>query len=267
MRTAFAGLAEKDDPPAAIAAYRDALTIWQPGEDRVSWSYCHMQLGSLLATNFPPGSPEGEEAIAHLEVAVADETYLAGLLATLYGVRPVGDPEENWRRRIQYLQQDVAAVDRTTEKEKWARSNNALACAYAEEPGANFAVALEKQIALHLEVLATLKETDGPFAETCIDLGTALLNRTEGQLTENGAHAEEYLRRALAVCAENDGGAQRAQILLLLGRCLVFKESARAPENVYEALPLYQEARALDRPDGRKWSCARAWKSLPPMPT
>jgi len=246
LRNAFANLAERDDPAAAIVAYRDALTVWQPNEDRDSWSYCQGQLGSLLANNFPPGSGEGEEGIVHLEYAVGDQPYWAELLAALYGFRPVGDPQENWLNRAKYLGLAIRQVDKTTELDKWARLNNELACSFAEEPGVDEAAALEKRIELHTAVFAVLGEADNPFVETCLNLGTAYLDRVQGNLVENGARAEEYLQRALHVCAGKGDGSQEARTLLLLGRCLVFKQAERQPKNLYEALRLFEQARGLD---------------------
>jgi tetratricopeptide (TPR) repeat protein len=245
LRNAFANLAEQDDPAAAIAAYRDALTVWQPNEDRDSWSYCHGQLGSLLANNFTPGSAEGEEAIVHLEHAVGDQPYWAELLAALYGFRPVGDPQENWLNRVKYLELAIKLMDKATELNKWARLNNELASACAEEPGVDEVAALEKRIELHTAVFAALHEADGAFVETCLNLGTAYLDRVQGDPAQNGARAEEYLRRALDACAGKGDGSQEARTLLLLGRCLVFKQTERQPQNLYEALKLFEQARGL----------------------
>jgi tetratricopeptide (TPR) repeat protein len=247
VRMLFADLALRDDPTAAIAAYRDALTVWRPDEDRDSRAHCDCELGCYLANNFPPGSAEGEEGIVHLEQAVGNEPYLAELLAALYGFRPVGDPHENWLNRIKYLELAIKPVDKATDLNKWARLSNELACAYTEEPGLDDAAFREKRIALLTPVFAALRETDPPFVETCLNLATSYLDRLEGDPAQNGARAEEYLRHALDACAGKGDGSQEARTLLLLGRCRVFFwEAERQRENLHEALKLFEQARRLE---------------------
>lgn len=243
FRYLFAQTAEPIDPSGAIAAYRDALTVFEPNEDRDTWVICHSGLGCLLATQFPPGSDEAEEAIAHLECAIDDQPFLAELLAGLYGFRPLGDPLANWQKRVRYLKLALAHNPRDIDPSKWARLTNELALAQGQEPGADYAVAIEKQIAGHRTALAAVPENDPGFVSTCIYLGTALLNRVQGDLTANGAEAETYLRRALPLCATDS--AQRIEVLLLLARCLIFKQPHRQPASYEEALPLFAEARLL----------------------
>jgi tetratricopeptide (TPR) repeat protein len=246
VRMLFADLALRDDPTAAIAAYRDALTVWEPDEDRDYRSHCHCELGWYLANNFPPGSPEGEEGIVYLEQAVGNEPYLAELLASLYGIRPVGDPHENWLTRVKYLELAIKSVDNATDLNKWARLSNELACASTEEPGLDDAAFREKRIELLTPVFAALRETDPPFVETSLNLATAYLNRLEGDPAQNGARAEEYLRRALDVCAGKGDRSQEARTLLLLGRCRTFGRAGPQRENLDEALKLFEQARRLD---------------------
>ncbi len=246
FRFLFARNAELIDAKAAIAAYRDALTVFEPNEDRETWVQCHSGLGSLLATQFPPGSDEGEEAIAHLECAINDQPFMAELLAGLYGFRPRGDPRENWQKRVRYLELALARAPRDADPVKWAKLTNELAVAHGEEPGADYGVAKENEIAGHLAALAALPENDPAFLSTCIYLGTVYLDRGQGELIENGREAEKYLRRALSLCPED--GAQRVEILLLLGRCLMFKKPHRRRAALEEALTLFEEARRLAAP-------------------
>lgn len=248
IRMLFADLAIRDDPAAAISAYHDALTVWHPDEDRDYRSHCHCELGCFLANNFPPGSAEGEEGIVHLEQAVGNEPYLAELLACLYGFRPIGDPHENWLNRVKYLELAIKPVDKTTELNKWARLSNELACAYTEEPGLGDAADQEKRIELLTPVYAALRETDPPFVEICLNLATAYLNRLEGDPAQNGAQAEEYLRRALDACAGKGDRSQEARTLLILGRCRVFswEVAGGQRENLHEALKLFEQALRLD---------------------
>lgn len=248
LRSLFGDLAMRDDPTAAIAAYRDALTAWDPTEDRDYRVHCHRELGCYLGNNFPPGSAECEEGIVHLEEAVGSEPYLAELLAPLYGVRPVGDPHENWLNRVKYLELALKPVDKTTELNKWARLKNELACASTEEPGLGDAADQEKRIELLTPVYAALPETDPPFVEICLNLATAYLNRLEGDPAQNVAQAEEYLRRALDACAGKGDRSQEARTLLILGRCRVFswEVAGGQRENLHEALKLFEQARRLD---------------------
>src|ERR1700680_677983 len=63
FRCMFGGCASQDEPRAALAAYRDALTVWTPEEDRDSWIECHREVGLLLMRLYPLGTSERDQAI------------------------------------------------------------------------------------------------------------------------------------------------------------------------------------------------------------
>jgi tetratricopeptide (TPR) repeat protein len=182
LRQEYARCSEQEHQDAAIAAYREALAVWDSDneQDRTVRAYCCAGLGNLLA-KFPPGSPEGEEALQHLALGLEVEPWGAGLLGVLYGLRPVGDPAENWQKQIKYLEQARQQISAKDEPHRWAKLTNELACAFGAEPVTDYTAPVEKQIELHRAALAVLHEGDQAWAETCLHLGTAYLNRPNGQ--------------------------------------------------------------------------------------
>lgn len=249
LRSLFADLCEHDDPVAAIAAYRDALSVWDPVEQRDPWVHCHLQLGCLLA-NATPGSADAEHALVHLQQAVGDHPYLARMLATLYGFRPLGDPQQNWRQRITYLELALAQTGPKQDLSLWATISNELACALQDEPAGDYAAALEKRIVCHQRVLETLRAGGGPVVDTCMHLATAYLDRVQGTVAANGQAADAFLQEALRAGAEPADPAQTVQLLLLRARILTFKQEPMQLEPLHTALAVLVQARGLaaDRP-------------------
>ncbi len=241
FRRLYAGLAERDDPTAAIAAYRDALSAWDPVEQRDVSIDCHLQLGCQLA-NAAPGTPDGEAAITHLQHAVGDHPWVARLLATLLGLRPLGDPVDNWQRRVTCLDIAVAQVNPETDLPAWAAVSNERACACQDQPGGDFAAALEERITRHHAVLDRVRAGSGSVIDTCLHLATASLDRVHGDLTASGVAAEQFVQEALAAGPDE---AVKVQLLLLRGRCLTFKRHPHDAAALRAALDVFAQARAL----------------------
>ena len=70
-------------PESALAAYLEALTVWNPEADRETWVGCHASVGLLYLRLHPLGSTEADQAIVHLELAVNDQQTLAATLGNL----------------------------------------------------------------------------------------------------------------------------------------------------------------------------------------
>ncbi len=268
LRSLFADLVERDDPAAAIAGYRDALSVWHPVEQRAFWSHCHMQLGCLLSAH-PPGTADGEAALVHLEQAVDDHPWVARLLATLIGFRPAGDPAENWQRRRKYLELALAQTDPAVELDRWAAVSNELAISFQDEPAGDYAAALTKRIALHHAVLEALRAAGADVVPTCLHLATAYLDRPDGDPASNGQAAECYIDEGLAACGPGTNSAVRIELLLLRGRCLTFKRASGDRDALRSTLEVFGQARELaaSRPEPELRAsveklCALAWLEL-----
>ncbi|MEP6592668.1 MAG: CHAT domain-containing protein, partial [Acidobacteriota bacterium] len=246
LRGLFADLCQDDDPVGAIGAYCDALTIWRPEADDAPWLHCCLQLQLLVANRCPPGSVDGEVALRHIERVVDAAPALEELFGTLLEYEVFGDPVDNWRKRVKYLERAAQRLSPLPEQlTAWARVNNELALAYAAEPGADFGRAIERRLALHRVVCAALAEGDAPYAQTCLHLGEACLNRTDGSVAENGANARLYLDRAMAAAEKTGDVKRQAMSLILTARCLAYKDIARRPDNLHEALAALDRARSL----------------------
>ncbi len=250
LRSRYAWCSETADPAAAVQAYGEALTVWDRDADHDSWTSCHGALGSLLALGGPGTPVEIDQAIEHLELALADEPWRASLLALLYRFRVNGDPYDNWRRRVRYLEQALADNPRDREPLAWARLQQALGEAWAEEPDVDFIPALERSIGCYREALEALGERrEAGWNECRIGIGLALseccLFRGPERTADSLADAERYARQALARCDQGVPDDLRARALLTLGKCLIVGEARPDRAAFSRALDLFDEAATL----------------------
>jgi CHAT domain-containing protein len=246
MRSLYAQLSASVDPEAAIAAYEDALTVWSPDADRESWIECHSDAGMLFFARQLVDPGAAEKALGHLERAVADQPYLATPLAFLYQQRTQDDLAENWQRRVRYLDLALSQISREREPARWAKARNDLAVACSEEPGADFARAMEKRLDGHLEAWGALDEAQGPeWIETCLHLSECYLFRARGDPRQNLRRAEEYARAALAACAGHQDIDRRHRALLGLTRVLAAPDTGESAPRLREALALLDTAQQL----------------------
>jgi len=219
FRSMYAQLSGNIDPAAALAAYREALTIWDPNADHDSWADCHMNIGFLLVQTNSMGTPEAEAALQHLELVVADFPWVANTLALLYRYRGTGDPFENWRRQVQYFELALSRVSRENDPAGWASLMNELAICWPAEPGSRFDVTMKKRIEYHqraLDAVAAIHKQSGTPAEkvwieTSIYLNEAYGFLVDGDGRENKRKAKEDAREAFAAhTREASDAMQRA---------------------------------------------------------
>ena len=226
-RLMYAQRAQDVDPDAAIAAYRDSIPLWDSEHDRAQLLDCHYGLGNLLFARI--ASPADVEAvIAHLEAAAdVDPLECATKLALLYSLRPAGDPHQNWEKRTGYLEIALRYLSAEEQPGVWASRRNDLAIAWTEEPAGNFADAMERRIANHLETLPHLNpELDAisrrAYVRTCMDLSEAYGARVAGDAAGNQASAVRYARLAATQPPTPDvQPALRVEALLALARALL----------------------------------------------
>ncbi len=67
FRSMYAQMCGDSDPEQALQGYRDALTVFTPGEDHDSWANCTMNIGCILAPRSQRGTPQSEEALMCLQ--------------------------------------------------------------------------------------------------------------------------------------------------------------------------------------------------------
>jgi tetratricopeptide (TPR) repeat protein len=249
MRSMYAKLSSNVDVDAAISAYEDALTVWDPVADRDSWATCHSELGLLLAARTVPGSVEAERVIQHLELAVNYYPYLAYPLALFYRYRSGGDPTGNWQQRVKYLNLAISQVSQDQNPADWAALANELGIAYTEESAGDYNQALEERLKLHEAALATLGDThDTAWADTCLNLADCCLFRVGGDQSANRKQAEDYSRQALTVSVNLNHLDLKRRALLSLGRALANLTGPDSVESLREALTMFDQARRLIDP-------------------
>jgi len=250
FRSMFGNVADQEEPEAALAAFLDALRVWDPEGDHDPWVECHSSAGMLLARLFPVGSPGAGEAILHLECAVADQPFLAKLLGTLYRYQVTGDPAENWRRRFRYFQMALTQVSPVEDPREWADRENEIGIAYTEEPSGDFAQGVEKRIACHMAALYALSQAGQTPAwiDSCLDLSEAYLFRVLGDTRQNHQLAEYYLRQAAGASNEQIPADLRRKVFLALARLLSKQDRAETAAQLQEALTYCDRATELIDP-------------------
>ncbi len=222
FRSKYALLSEAVDPAAAIAAYREALDVWDPVAQRDNWLACHEGIGWLLAQQAPLSPEQQQDAIDHLECVVGEHPYMAAPLAALYQFHTLGDPYHNWKKRVACLEQDAALVAREEDPVGWAKKQNALAIACQEEPDADFNQALERRIARHRQALDALPDHAGDvWIETCIALSECYRFLGGANPGGNLEIAERFAHDAVNACHPDQDWRLRAEALLGLARVLL----------------------------------------------
>jgi len=249
FRQLYAQYSETSDPEAAITAYRDALSVWDPVLDRDAWVACHSGIGSLMVNLQPFGPKELDEAVMHLESAVQAQPFLSSMLAVLYRFRSAGDPRENWQKRVHHLRQALLLIDRDEEPCGWAAANNELAIAIGDEPDADFGAALEERLRLHLESFGLLEgNKDDTWIDTCLSLSECYLFRGGIDDRENQEQAERYARLALDAAGTEVSGPLRAEVLLNLARVLMAPGRFFDADRIRQCLSCCDESAALIDP-------------------
>lgn len=232
FRLMYAQAAENVDPQAAISAYRDSIPVWDPESDHNPLASCHYGLGTLLFRCIAkPG--DVEEIIPHLEFAAGDFPYeCASMLSFLYGRRLAGDPLENSKKCIHFLEIAVAHLSPEENPAVWAARRNDLAIAWTTGPGSDFAAAAERRIANHTETLARLNPDlslaiRSVFIQTCMNLSEAYGFRVAGDAAKNQAAAVRYARLGVEAFSDDVLPDVRAQALLALGRALMNQKAGQ----------------------------------------
>ncbi|HEY3742346.1 MAG TPA: hypothetical protein VGL53_20995, partial [Bryobacteraceae bacterium] len=258
LRSMAGGVEMGHGPLRAIAAYRDALTVWDPNQDHNSWAHCHFSLGTLLAVASPPGTPEADQAIASLELSVADYPDAASPLAVLYHYRTVGDPHDNWKKWEYYAQSALNLVSRAEDPAGWASSMNELALCWTAEPGSPFEITSKKRLAGHLAAFEAFPGGFPPppgtpalrvWVETCVNLNDSYAFQVGGNPTDDQKQSEAYARMAVDACSKPGAVPPdlHVQALLALARALGV-ETSDPVARIKESLELYDQAAALIDP-------------------
>lgn len=259
MYSVLGRLREGNDPRGSLEAYRKALEVWTPEEDRDSWVACHSGAGMSLFVLQPLGPEEIEEAIAHLEAAEPDQPHLAAPLAQLYRIRPHGDPLDNWRNRMKQLELAQSQISRKDEPVKWANAENELAVATAEEPDGDFFAGMAKRRLRHHAALDALGDDRGAaYIETCVHLSDTYLVGVVDNIEDNHRKAEAFARCALEAAESQPITALKATAQLAVGRALATERHAGRKEDLRAALTYFGEAIATFQEMNKPESAANA---------
>jgi CHAT domain-containing protein/tetratricopeptide (TPR) repeat protein len=235
------------DSSLALPAYRESVNYFDPVQDRSMWSAVKACIGFDLVMMGKIAPPESEEAIACFEDAVGEMPYVASSLAMYYEIRTVGDPLENWKKLVHYLELALSQVQPEADPVQYAQLKNKLAMAQTAEPDGDFLKAVEKRIAYHKEALAVLdkaKEVAGSPAKDqwitiCVNLSEAYAGAADPK------QSEQYARDGYNACGPTTGHDTRILATMGLARVLPSEENGGSPERYREGLRLTDEAEKL----------------------
>lgn len=241
------------DPLAALSAFREALPCFDAVRDREFWADCKSSIGWCLV-NSGQVWQQSEEIIECLEATIAEYPDLAHLLASYYAARVIGDPLENWKKQVHYLElarrQPAALADPLA----WSEITDSLASAMTEEPDGDFEKAVEKRIALSWQARARLEPLARPNGSKAqrlwimnrVNLSEAYLTRVAGDANENRVTAEQFAREAYGACGPLLPGPQpMARVFAALALAKTLLESADgkiSKDRCLEALKLAIDA-------------------------
>ncbi len=238
----------------ALQAFRDSLPYWDRVESHAQWAQCKSYIGWSLFGLERLGPTDCEEIIDCLEATLADfPDGTPERLALCYSVRAVGDPLENWQKRVHYLQLALTQTSVKSDPLSWARLRNDLAKALPREPDGNYAAAIDARIQGHSEALAVLalpaeqagSEAQNLWIGICIDASEAWLDRLGSDPAGYYRAAGEYAQSAHQRCNAATPAAIRALAALGLARWLLNEGAAPLREHCHQALDLCGEADSL----------------------
>ena len=253
LRMKYAQVVDPIDPQGALAAYREALPFWDPEKDQGAWASCKACIGWCLAALGKVLPPESEEVIECLESTIQEFPYGASTLAAYYTARLVGDPFENWRKRVYYLQSALEQVSPAGDPVQWARLKNDLAVALPQEPDGDFAKAMETRIRYHEEALAVLEPSKAQAGSSgqdrwiriCLDTSEAYLSRLGTNPEEDRRIARQYAEEAYQACGPTIAPVTTSFATMGLARMLLNENGEGSKEHWMRALVLCGKAEAL----------------------
>ncbi len=253
LRFKYGEAVEPTDPKAALDAYREAVVYFDPVQDEPMWASIKACIGYGLVLQGKVTPPESEEVIASFEAAVDALPYVASTLALYYETRTIGDPLENWQKRVKYLNVALEQITAASDPVPWARLKKSLGNALAAEPDGDFAKNTEARIVYLKEALAALERFKGEagspaqseWIKSCIDACEAFTARVGTDRAEALKIAEQFARDGYNACGPLVGNDTRVLATMGLARPLLNKEAGGTRERYREGLRLCHEAELL----------------------
>lgn len=149
-----------------------------------------------------------------------------------------GDPQARARAIDHY----TSALADVTESELAADLHNSLARLHIEVPSDDFAADAEAAIAHAREAIAASDAESSSRAFAYANLGSALINRVEGDRALGLEEAIDALSTASVQLAAHGLDEQRAEVDMTLGHALVERIEGRHVDNVEKALTYIQSS-------------------------
>jgi len=256
FRMMYGQAADQTDPQGALQAFREALPYWDPALDQAAWATCKFSIGWTMSLLGKISPPESEEVIECLEATIGDFPFASSLLATYYSARTLGDPLDNWKKQVHYLEFALGQVSPGGDPVQWATLKNTLAVALTREPDGDFAKAAETRILYHREALALLAPAatqagsvaQDRWIKICVDTSDAYLSRVGTNPADDRKTAEQYAHAAWQACSPLTAKDTRVLATMGLARALLNEDAAGSKERWTRALALCGELDGLIDP-------------------
>ena len=232
----------------AIAAFNDALTVFDRDQLPQPWAVAHSNLGIAYADRAAGDHDDNlEQAIAHyqagLEVLTPQDNPMdwAGTqnnLAGAYLDRRRGDRSTNLEQALAACQNALSIIDRGGAPNEWGKVQGQLGRVYEARIQGDRAENLEGAIAAWRNVI----EISGPAtnATTLAALANTYLERQRGARVENVEQAVRFCQLALDAAPRATDPFNWAMAQTVLAQAYIDRPAGDRADNLERAIACYQ---------------------------
>ncbi len=246
LQAVFANMIHAGDPSYAETCYREALTVFDPVNNKDVWVSANAGLGGLIALSAASDQGAVEEAIERMEIGIVENRYLASMLAMMYQIRLGGDRLENWNRRMQYYAMALEDCDLASQPVEWARANNEVALTWLDQPNGDYSEQSNNRLAGHQASLDALKDRRcSDWIKTQVWLSQAYEYSSTGEEEDNKVLAEACAREALSACDASTSAELHRTALQAVVQALALNRKNITPQIRAEAIGMLDDAVSL----------------------
>ncbi|HEX6904686.1 MAG TPA: CHAT domain-containing protein [Thermoanaerobaculia bacterium] len=244
----------------AIAAFREALAVWQHSEHPQEWARVRFNLANALVHQYQLDLPDSrhilDEAIVFYRDALAAVSPLeapadwviasCNLAVALSLVGDFASREE----AVMTVRKGLSVLSRSHEPEIWARAQQLLGTFLVERNGEDRSQDLEEAVTAFRRALRIWRRETAPrqWAKTTISLAQTLLDRELGNPAHSIQRAIRHLREVLSFIHLNFAREEWINATTLLGECLIKRGSGNRLLDFEEAIRCFRRVARAQSP-------------------